>query len=117
MADANKRRQRRHDSCMATTRCPKCRAWPGRECHEVRPAWTSRIYPRGVMQRAVQQQQQQIIQTAGMQMGKTLTSAAMLAGKIGRSDWGRQLGGLHKERWAVWEGRSAVERLGELLGD
>lgn len=99
---------------MATTRCPKCQAWPGRECHEVQHLYGGRVYPRGVWQQAMQKQQQ-AIQTAGVQMGKTMASAAMLTGKFMRSDWSRQLGGLHKERWAVWKGRSAVERLGELL--
>jgi hypothetical protein len=50
-----------------------------------------------------------------MSTGKTMMNTAAVAGMLGRSDWGRQLGGLHKERWAVWEGRSAVERLGELV--
>jgi hypothetical protein len=75
----------------------------------MRPAWTSHVYPTKVMQRAVQ--------TAGRQGGKTLTSAGMIAGKFGRADWGREMGGLHKERWAAWEGLSAIERLGDLVDD
>lgn len=106
MADANTRRQRRHDSCLATTRCPRCEAWPRRECHQpIRH--NGHVYSRSAFHRAIQH--------AGMSTGKTMMNTAAVAGMLGRSDWGRQLGGLHKERWAVWEGRSAVERLGELV--
>ncbi len=108
MPDANALRQARYDSCLATTRCPKCEAWPGRECHEMRrPFNGGHIYTRAAFNNALR---------AGRQMGKTVASTAAIIGMMGRSDWGRQLGGLHRERWAVWEGRSAVERLGEILG-
>lgn len=107
MADANKIRQRRHDSCLATARCPRCQARPGRECHEVVFRGNGHIYTRATFNNA--------LRCAGRQMGKTMATTAALVGKFMRSDWGREMRGLHKERWAAWEGRSAVERLGELL--
>jgi len=106
MPDANALRQRRHDLCMATTRCPRCAAWPGRECHALYRHINRRVYPRGVWKRA--------IQNAG-KPANTAGVTGKIEGKIGRSDWGRQLGGLHAERWTAWEARSVVERLGEII--
>lgn len=107
MPNANALRQARHDSCLATTHCQRCRAWPSVACHAVVFRHNGHVYSPAAFQR--------FIQNAAVSTGKTMMNTAAIIGMLCRTDWGRQLGGLHKERWAVWEGRSAIERLGELV--
>jgi len=107
MPDANALRQRRHDSCKATTWCSRCGAFAGRACHELRSPYNNPVYQKQAAQRAM---------VAGVSMGKTmLQTAAVLRDLRGFSDRGRAIGGLHAERWAEWEtSRSVIERLGDI---
>ena len=108
MPDANALRQRRHDACMATTKCPTCGAWRGRECHALYRH--TRVYPQRLWANQIAN-----MLTDKKPSASSTTPPIKVEGKIGRSDWGRQLGGLHAERWAAWEARSVVERLGEIV--
>ena len=108
MPDANAIRRHRHDSCKATAWCSRCGAYAGRACRELRSPYNDIVWRKQAIQNAT---------TAGVSMGKTiLQTAAVLRDLRGISDHGREIGGLHAERWAEWEAnRSVIERLGEVV--
>ncbi len=49
-----------------------------------------------------------------MSTGKTLANLAHVEGQIMRTDWGRMMRGLHKERWAAYR-PEAIDELAKLV--
>jgi len=109
MANANELRQRRQDACKRATRCPKCGAPPGSSCYGPVKRGNTHVYPAIDWVKAAER--------AGRQTGKTTLTANRLMGQMMSSDWGKELGGLHKARWAAWQGRHVIERLADIAED
>ena len=54
------------------------------------------------------------VEHAAMSTGKTMTQTAVITGLMTRANWGKEMGGLHKARWEIWDRRDVVTRLGEI---
>jgi len=52
-----------------------------------------------------------------MSVGKSMTQTAVITGLMMRSDWGREMGGLHMARWSAEATADAVTRLGDVVHD
>jgi len=108
MPNANEARQARHDRCKRLTKCPTCHAPPGRSCYVV-------VRMNGHVYSPVTFAKQ--IEHAAMSTGKTMTQTAVITGLMMRSDWGKEMGGLHAARWRAETTADVVTRLGDVAHD
>lgn len=100
---------KRRDRCRDTVTCPRCGAPRGRPCYEVKKPYSGHVYPPNAMKQAIANATH-----AGMSSGKTMVNTAHVIGQVMRTDWGREMGGLHKARWQA-EPDCAVDALAEVV--